>query len=163
MGSAKTRKPGTRNAGAQGFDQTEAKLASWSTLAFTQVLLGIQVAGVTNYLALPQAGSSLFALVSPGTYTATNVGRLAWKSLIANSSLQSNCNKEGFNTGSQFGACRIGILGNQENDCNTPDSFLGIGCNLNGGSFTVGNYANAQWQPDNGGKATTGFGYVFVR
>jgi hypothetical protein len=153
----------TINPTAPGFDQTEAKLASWSTLPFTQVLVGLQVAGATNYLVLPQAGSSLFALMSSGTYTPTSVGRLAWKSLIANSSLQSNCNQEGFNSGSQFGACRIGILGNQENDCNTPDSFLGFGCNLNGGSFTVGNYANGQWQPDNGGKSTPAFGYVLVR
>ena len=38
--------------------------------------------------------------------------------------MQPNCNQEGFNSMNKI---RIGILGNNENDCGTPDSFLGVG------------------------------------
>ena len=38
--------------------------------------------------------------------------------------MQPYCNSEGFNS---LGRVRIGILGNNENDCNTPDTFVGVG------------------------------------
>jgi len=90
-----------------------------------------------------------------GKLKPTKLGRQKWKSLIPNSSLQLNCNQEGFNTL----ACRIGITNNQENNCATPDSWLGFGMH-NGGA---GNFANGTWSPDNGGKDIKSFGVIFAR
>jgi len=48
-----------------------------------------------------------------------------WKTLIGSqASLQRNCNKEGFNVA--IGKARIGIVGNNENDCNSCDSRIGF-------------------------------------
>ena len=59
---------------------------------------------------------------------------------------------------------RIGIIANQENDCNTPDSRIGIGgaghyCGQDN-SNSVGN--TAKCRPDNGDKNIKSFGYVFA-
>ena len=64
-----------------------------------------------------------------GSYVATSLGRTAWKDLVAGASLQPNCNAEGFNlvSGGDYQAVRLGILGNNENDCGTSDSRIGFG------------------------------------
>ena len=42
---------------------------------------------------------SLYSLIADGKYRATSLGRNTWKKLIGSrASLQTNCNKEGFNT-----------------------------------------------------------------
>jgi cysteine-rich repeat protein len=149
-------------------DRNEAKLQSWNSVAFTEMLVGMEQPignmGELNlkYLKLTIDRPSLFALFSPGAYVATNAGRNAWKALITNSSLQANCNREGFNNAPRT---RLGIFSNQENDCNTPDSYIGIG-NLNAGCNSVpearvGNMASCT--PDNGDKSLVAFGVVFVR
>ena len=50
--------------------------------------------------------------------------------------MQANCNREGFNNkvNNVHAAIRIGILGNEQNDCGTPDSRVGFG----GGSNVCG-------------------------
>ena len=104
------------------------------------------------------------------------VGRAAWKSLLATPSLQPNCNAEGFNQapGTTAGTprVRIGIIGNEQMDCLSPDSWLGIGgsgtvcgnvavpANM---ATSVGDTARASCGADNGDVTTRAFGYVFVR
>ncbi len=115
---------------------------------------------------LPVSGSSLFALFSPNTLKLFNVGRAAWKALINNSSLQPNCNREAINNDVPgYVRTRIGILGNNENDCGSPDSYIGIG---NAGApcgpqpeRPVGNIAGCA--PDNGDKNLPAFGVLLVR
>ena len=89
---------------------------------------------------------------------------------MASGSLQPFCNREGFNvqadTPEPFWArARIGIISNNENDCFTPDSRIGVGtagdaCGQDT-SISVGN--SAICSTDAGGRNTRGFGYVFVR
>ncbi len=136
-------------------DKDEAKMPSYGTVPFTQLRLGMDDGQFLNYMKVSYVGTSLYDVIKDGAFKATSAGRDAWKSLIVGSSLQLNCNQEGFNTLD----CRIGIVNNQENDCLSPDSWLGFGCN----TVTVGNWANGQWQPDNGGKNYATFGYVFAR
>lgn len=57
---------------------------------------------------------------------------------------------------------RFGILGNQENECASPDSRIGIG-GANAGTTTVGNAATGIYNPDNGAADIKSFGYLFVR
>ena len=117
--------------------------------------------------------SSLYSLIADGNYRPTNLGRNTWKGLISGSSLQRNCNKEGFNAriaDKRYGwpRARIGIIANQENDCNTPDSFIGLGTyfKANWGSFhkpknAAGNLGHCI--ADNGDKNIKAMGYILVR
>ena len=73
-------------------------------------------------------------------------------------SLQANCKREGFNAASKgHSRTRIGIIGNNENDCVTPDSRIRFG---NGGhhddSNTCGNF---YFSSDN----ITAMGYILVQ
>ncbi len=61
-------------------------------------------------------------------YIATSLGRAKWLGLVSGSDLQPHCNREGFNNQEPHGKyVRIGIFGNNEGDCNTIDSVMGIG------------------------------------
>lgn len=85
------------------------------------------------------------------------------------------CNflQEGFNVKSvgtahnawvMFSArARLGIIANNENECNTPDSFLGFGTSYPVQSITnsAGNYASAY--PDNGHRNIKAMGYIMAR
>jgi len=80
---------------------------------------------------------------------------------------------EGINadtTDGSLGSVRIGIIGNQEGDCSTPDSWIGIGGNYCVGCCdstsnpSVGNMAPPTCGPDDhGSQQIAAFGYVFIR
>ena len=79
--------------------------------------------------------------------------------------MQHNCNKEGFNVvsySSTHSKARIGVLGNNENECHSCDSRIGFGT---GGrpddSNTCGNLAGHS--PDNGDKNFKAMGYILVQ
>ncbi|MDQ3367695.1 MAG: hypothetical protein M3680_19915 [Myxococcota bacterium] len=145
----------------------ETKSPGFATMPFTALRVGMFDAtdGVTRWLEVPHADDSLFALFTGG-FQALALGRDAWKGLLASPSLQYNCNREGFNVVSGGGTnTRIGIIGNQENNCDSPDSRIGIGtegdfCGQNP-SHAAGN--EARCQSDAGDRATVAFGYVMVR
>ena len=79
--------------------------------------------------------------------------------------MQYNCNKEGFNAVSANliqAKARIGIIGNNENDCSRCDSRIGFGTGGNhDDSNTCGN--EAVWSPDNGDKHIKAMGYILVQ
>ncbi|GMV38631.1 MAG: hypothetical protein AMXMBFR64_03470 [Myxococcales bacterium] len=163
--SANWTSTGTVNPSSPGFDLTEAKLASFSTLPFTELRLGMRDGATTKWITVSKTAASLRD-VMVGGYQSTSLGRNTWKSLINGSSLQANCNMEGFNA-----VCggdtrvRIGIVNNQEGDCNSCDSRLGFGgtgtyCGQDGGN-SCGNTATCS--PDNGDKSIRAFGYVMAR
>ncbi|PFX24564.1 hypothetical protein AWC38_SpisGene10818 [Stylophora pistillata] len=114
----------------------------------------------------PKTAESLFSLIADGEYRITSLGRNTWKSLLGSeASLQPYCNREGFNAhtpSSDHPKVRIGILGNEQNDCDSCDSRLGFG---GGGrhddSNTCGNAAG--WGGDNGDKNIKAMGYIFVQ
>ena len=120
----------------------------------------------TRFVVIDRSAISLYALIADGGYRALSLGRNKWKSLIGpQASLQTNCNKEGFNVlggGSGFSKARIGIVANQENDCLTCDSRIGFGT---GGfpddSNTCGNAAKIH--ADNGDKLIKAMGYILVQ
>ncbi len=153
-------------------DRNEAKLQSFMSIAFTDVLIGLeQPIGamgprVLKTQKLPAAKASLTAMFAGNVYTPTMIGRASWKALISGSSLQINCNREGFNSNPMNAArTRIGIVANQENNCSSPDSYIGIGnaaapCGP-APERAVGNVAGCM--ADNGDKNLPAFGVVFVR
>jgi hypothetical protein len=145
---------------AAGFDLTEAKLASYSLLPFANLLIGFHVGTTTHFALLAIGGSSLRDLMASG-YHPSALGRAGWET-IAEGSLQTNCNSEGVNVNTPMASVRLGILANENNDCNTCDSFIGFGGFYQGkDSFACGNLA--LYSPDKGDRATPLFGYIFAR
>jgi len=142
-------------------DANEAKLASYSRIDFTSVRVGMLQDGTTRWLVVP-AGAASFLELMRGGYRATNLGRGAWKSLSSTGSLQNYCGREGFNvTTPAQAAVRIGIIGNDYDNCTSCDSWVGFGGELMGLGYACGNVAG--WYPDNGDRDRPLFGYVMVR
>ena len=119
-----------------------------------------------NYIVINKQASSLHSLIADGQHRDTSLGRDMWKSLVsAQASLQPKCGKEGFNVLSgdiPHSKARIGILGNQEDNCNTCDSRIGFGTGgKHDDSNTCGNYASRG--ADNGDKNIKAMGYILVQ
>ena len=119
-----------------------------------------------NFIVINKQANSLHSLIADGKYRATSLGRNTWKSLVGSeASLQSNCNKEGFNAvGDDYphSKARIGVLGNQEGNCGSCDSRVGFGTGgKHDNSNTCGN--EATHSPDNGDKHLKAMGYILVQ
>ena len=146
-------------------DHLETQLPTYWSTSFTKICLGMKVNGVTRFLQVDKAAASLDDLIADGKYRHTSLGRDEWKTLIGpDASLQLKCNKEGFNsqgTMHRTSRVRIGIIANQENDCNFPDSRIGFGGGGSGFENACGN--GASWSADNGDKNIKAFGYIFVQ
>ena len=149
--------------GKTGFDLHEAKLPTYWNTPFSKICLGMKIGIQIKFIVTNRQANSLFSLIADGQYRATSLGRNKWKTVLGSqASLQTYCNKEGFNavgTNSAHSKARIGILGNNENDCKSCDSRIGLGT---GGSpddsNTCGNEA-----PDNGDKHIKAMGYILVQ
>jgi hypothetical protein len=148
------------NADKPDLDQIEAKLPGYATVPFSELLVGMIDAGTARWILVPAIGSSFLGVMQQG-YLATTVGRDAWKSLLLSGSLQVNCNMEGIGATSPKIQIRLGILGNNEATCVSPDSAIGFGINKSGVMLPSGNIASNGG--DNGDRMTATFGYVMVR
>ena len=152
--------------GETGFDTQETKLPTYWNTSFSKICLGMKIGQQVNFIFINQEAASLHVLIADGHYRVTSLGRKTWKTLLGSeASLQTGCNREGFNAfddteGSQ--ATRIGILGNDGNDCLGCDSSIGFGTKGSGhDSNTCGNMAS--WDPDNGDKNIKAIGYILVQ
>ena len=84
-----------------------------------------------RFIVINKQANSLYSLIADGQYRATSLGRDTWKTLIGSlASMQDHCGREGFNVRSDdriSSKARIGILGNNEDDCKSCDSRIGFG------------------------------------
>ena len=153
--------------GETGFDDTETKLPTYWNTPFSKICLGMKIGQQINFILINKEANSLYSLIADEKYRGTSLGRDTWKTLIGSqASLQPNCNKEGFNNqasgGKVFSRVRIGVMGNNENDCASCDSRVGFG----GGGYpddsnTCGNVA--KHGGDNGNKGIKTMGYILVQ
>ena len=150
--------------GLKSFYQNEAKFSAFNELSFNDVCIGIKVSADVSWLRLPAISkTSLRSIFKAGTELPTNNGRDAWKGLITSSSLQQNCEKEGFNMkdgDSPSLLLRLGYVANEQDDCNSCDSFIGVGAS-DMWSISCGNIAAAS--PDNGDRNTPAMCYLLVK
>lgn len=157
--------------GTTGFDLEETKMPSYWSNNFTQICLGMRVGDLTKWLTIDLQATSLHSLIAENIHKPTTLGRNKWKSLIDGSSLQQECNMEGFNveypTAKDDSALtRIGIISNNEEDCNSCNSRIGLGSGGTRGGMdgtnSCGNEAEA-FKPDNGAKHIKANGYILVK
>ncbi|XP_028416369.1 uncharacterized skeletal organic matrix protein 5-like isoform X1 [Dendronephthya gigantea] len=158
-----------------GFDNREFKESTYWKTSFNEVCVAMKYGGELRALSFSHPASSLYDLIADGIYCQTHVGRFQWKQLINGSSLQRKCNREGFNVNPRPGLnvrVRLGIVGNEQNHCNSADSFVGLGgeggtsylMRWCGSSFSLNTAGNlAQCSPDNGTKNLKAMGYILVR
>jgi len=153
--------------GETGFDSQETKLPSYWNTPFSKICLGMKINQQVKFIVIKKNANSLYSLIADGSYRTTSLGRDTWKALLGSqASLQTGCNREGFNTicghSGDPARARIGINGNDQNDCTSCDSRIGFGT---GGypddSNTCGNEATAS--PDNGIKSIKSMGYILVQ
>jgi hypothetical protein len=144
----------------------ETKLDGFNSMPLNAMRIGMYdpTDQNTRWLEIPRVNSSLVELFTSG-YQATSFGREVWEGLLSSPSLQPNCNAEGFNVALATTNARIGIVSNQENDCNSPDSRIGIGtAGGNCGQNTASSAGDeAYCTPDHGDRSTSTFGYVMIR
>jgi hypothetical protein len=159
--------------GLEGLNEKQTKLASYWNTPFNKICLGMKVDGAIKWIALNYTTNSLHSVIEDGTFKETTVGKEAWKSLIDGLSLQEYCNVEGFNIQGVYTHkewqwnmnIRIGVVANNEKNCDSCDSCIGFGTSVGGcendvRSTTCGNMAVCH-QLNN--KNTAAFGYILVQ
>jgi hypothetical protein len=137
-------------------------MPSYWGVPFQSLCIGLKVGNNLNWALIPYKASSLYDVIADGTNRPFTISRNKWLSMIGGSSLQHYCNAEGFNGGkveADWPFSRIGILGNEQNDCSSPDSMLGFGLKFNG--LTCGN--RCKYSCSNGDKDITAFGYILIK
>jgi hypothetical protein len=99
------------------------------------------------------------------------LGRDQWLSLIDGSALQPGCNKEGFNVQMtwtiNYLKTRIGLVTNEGDICDSPDSCIGFGIFVRGCqaaplNTTCGNVVTCDEYHDVANKDTAAFGFILV-
>ena len=124
----------------------------WSN-PFNKICLGMRFGGETKWISIDKEAASLYSLLADNKYRETNIGRDKWKSLLSDSSLQLNCNMEGLNVISPTGTpdsaiTRIGIISNNEGDCDSCNSRIGFGS------------AGSRWQDNWNSCGNEAFAYI---
>ena len=131
--------------GETGFDRNQTKLPTYWNNSFSRICLGMKIdQQQLKFMVINSTEKSLYSLIADGNYRKTSLGRDTWKTLIgSNVTLQPYCNMEGFNAKCENVAVktRIGILGNNEDDCNTCDSRIGFATTGDDDNNTCGNEA----------------------
>jgi hypothetical protein len=107
---------------------SEHKSRAFSTVPFEAILLSFDVdgSGMQRTLVVPVKADSLLSVLKDGQRT-TSIGRDEWTRVVPGHALQPLCNAEGINLATEYVRARIGIVGNNENDCASCDSAIGIG------------------------------------
>jgi hypothetical protein len=143
----------------------ETKNAGFWALPLSAIRIGMRVPddaeegdGETRYLRIEHSATSLRHMMVSGEIIATELGRAAWRSLIPVTSLQPNCDAEGVNI---LHRLRFGLLANEQDDCHTPDSWIGIGSDRD--DVIAGNFAVGRWRSDNGDRRTKAFAEIWIR
>lgn len=144
------------------YDAIEAKLRTYRTVAFTQMRVEMVTDEETRAVILDVGAGSCVELFNRGL-SATTVARDDWLDIVPDASLQDNCGTQGINV-APFAAearVRIGIIGNNEGNCNSANSRIGVGGAGENDDVTTGNVA--RWNGGDGERDTVSFAYVFVR
>lgn len=155
----------TYNTSDYKYDDKEYKNEQFSNLPFKQVMLELKTWTKTRYIIAAVKWDSLYNIFNWGAYTPTYLTREIWKTMIEDSSLQIECDKEWFNvqwTDPNRAKVRFWIIADEISDCWTPNSRIWI-WSYYWWSYSVWNFAWHYWPYDNWEKDIASFGYLYVR
>jgi hypothetical protein len=147
---------------------TEAKLAGYAGLSMVElrvVLAPPDTPDDTRAVTSPLAADSLATAIASG-FTPLTVSRAAWLALVPGAILQQNCGVSGIDAAGSdalHARARIGVIANQENDCVTPDSFVGVGTFESMTTVTTGAFCDSEWCKTGPKLELARFAWVFAR
>ena len=144
-----------------GLDDRQFKGSPYWRTSFNEICVGMKYNDNLKAFSFSYSASSLYSLIADGRYRKTNLGRNKWKWLISGSSLQYNCNQEGLNVHNYYARVRLGLIANEQNNCKTPDTFIGLGAYCHWAVNAAGNVATNS--ADRGKKILKVMGYILVR
>ncbi|XP_068729935.1 uncharacterized skeletal organic matrix protein 5-like [Montipora capricornis] len=154
--------------GQTGFDTQETKLPTYWNTSFNKICLGMKISAAQhpNFVVINKRADSLYSLIADGQYRNVSLGLAEWKKLIGpQASLQTGCLMEGFNvlcSDTSHSKARIGVVRNNEDNCDSCDSRLGFGTGgLYDSTSSCGN--NAKHGGDNGDNDMKAMGYILVQ
>jgi len=134
-------------------------------MPFKQVRVGMKPRDTTRWVILDVTAASLRALFEAGKNQATRVGRAGWLALMPGATTQENCNAEGINIVASYQAeveLRVGLVMNNEADCKSSDSNIGLGLAEQTG-ISCGAFANGSSGTSAPLSAIPAFCYLMVR
>lgn len=143
-------------------DKNEFKSELFSNTRFNEVLLVLETNDIQKELVIDKYAWSLQDIFT-SSYTATRLGRDEWIDSVWSASMQPNCNQEWFNA---F-RVRLWLSSNNENNCGTNDSYLGIG--LHSRTSNGRWYYSSVWNNcgsslcSNWNKEINSFWYLYIR
>jgi hypothetical protein len=166
----------TFNTTSADLSRASAKLASFNSVPFDQIRVAMSESAAAPRglsLSVPNQ-TSMQAMFAGGQLDLSiNRSRAQWTGLLDTPRLEPNCNLAGVNVaGTADARSRIGILGNDANDCASPDSYVGIGnggidpaaCGTANLKAVVGSAQACAGAGSTGADGTTSaFAWVFVR
>jgi len=152
--------------------RVEAKYRAFNEVAFSKLRI-VMVEAQSSAMTLAVSGSSVGHLMR-GPFVQIARPRQDWLALLPGAIVQPNCNQGGINNSfaNPFVRVRIGMVGNEQADCTSPDSFIGIG---GGGGSGNGCFGTGAFLPPSAGSVSGGtcnptpgpnhpaFAYVYVR
>ncbi len=158
-------------------NETETKTAAAWTVPVGWLRVDMRAAGapvplrlnsrVASPSPLAPATATLRDLMAGTTLATTFAGRTSWEGLVPGAVVRDGCLQEGVNnnpntTNTLVVRVRLGLLGNNESHCGSPDSVVGVG--INHPSCSGGNAPAAGHYMCSGGSANTpAFAWVWVR
>lgn len=144
----------------------EAKFPAFSNVSYSSICIEISYIGKMRSLAINQPGRSLLDTFKSKNYVVTNEGLSDWRNLLDGSRLESKCYKEGLNVQDNKGTmiARIGIMGSDFTNCDSPDAYIGIGtfwlppisCKTDRAGTSCGNIFKCF-------TALRAFGYIYIQ
>ncbi|CAH3185630.1 unnamed protein product, partial [Porites evermanni] len=150
-------------AGGTSLEKVETKLSTYWSTPFTRLCLGMNYKNEeAKWISLSYSGSSLWHVISNGTYIPTNLTAGEWKKLLDNSKIWENCTQQGFNSGNENARARIGIAGD-EFRCGAENPFksrIGFGASGNWYGMNNDNSCGNEYE---GKVSIVAFGYIFVQ
>jgi len=130
-------------------------------MPFQKLCVGFKLDQNVRHMAIPYTASSLFDVIGNNVelnFTSpSDTPKNKWMELIAGSSMQKNCNQQGFNLKKLL---RLGFSANNENDCQSCDSFIGFGFAT---KLTLSAGNKCRVFCSNKDKIVPAFGYIMIQ
>lgn len=162
------------NEGAPGISRDEHRNVAFRSSPFTQVRVSFESEFMSDLFVpersvlLAHQATSLLDVFQSEDLIQTTTPRAAWITATGGEAIQPHCNQSGFNVatadmGPTNHSVRIGLRGNDEPNCDTPDSSIGVGIRGTNGNSADGVEAVVAGRAGLGTSLASLWAFIFVR